>query len=264
MAACTFELEDVKSTRAPDAGVDAAGGAGGDGSVQWPTGDGALDTAEAESATDAGSLDADGGGGAAGAAGGAGAAGSGGGPPTTVTVYPLAGLDGDGFLASPDLCGQEVWDYYTQATYKALHVGRDNPCSADTTYRAFLRFSLLPFVGTAPVEAVLRFSYAGKTDPTAGVGLFEVADFQSLAVGDWGAQHRHDFGQVLGPSTAPDWIEVDVVDRVAAALAQGMSAIAFKLQYADEAEDPNGKSRWYGIRASNDGIDNAPRLVVTY
>jgi hypothetical protein len=271
--ACTFDLADVEpeadgqpvdggAESGANGGTGGAGGAGGaDGSTggtagldaSWPEPD------ASESGPEVGPEDT----GADSNAGGAGGAGgTDGGPPTTNTIRPSNALDGDGFLANPALCGQQVWDFYEQSTYKALHVGRDVPCSEVATYRTYMRFELQSLVGTTIQSAVLRFELRSKSDPTAGVDLLEIADFGNLGAGDWSGGEKHDFGEVFNTTTALGWVGTDVTARVAAAVSDGQ--IAFKLQYRDESADPQGKSRWYGITSANEGSSRAPQLVVTY
>lgn len=272
--ACTFELADVEppgNGQAVDggAGSGAIGGAGGAGGAGGSTGGTAgadatpwpeLDASEAGPEVgpeDTGTDSNDGNGGGAGGAGGAE-----GGSPSTNTIRPSNALDGDGFLANPALCGQQVWDYYQQSTYKALHVGRDAPCSEVATYRAYMRFELQSLAGATIQSAILRFELRSKSEPTAGVDLLEIEDFGNLGAGDWSGAEKHDFGEVFNTTTALGWVETNVTARVAASVSNGQ--IAFKLQYRDESADPQGKSRWYGITSANEGSSRAPQLVVTY
>ena len=278
MAACTFELADVKPVAVGDAGpsdagaggaagaadasLGGSGGVGGSGGTAgdagpWPH-DGPSEVNPYDTGTDA----PDGAGGTAGSAGAGGAGGTGGPAPITNTLRPATGLGGDGFLSNPALCGETVWDFYEQSTYKAVHVGRDVPCSNVATYRAFMRFNLQNLAGAAIVSAILRFELRSKTDVSSAVNLVEIEDFGNLGAGDWGSAERQNLGQVFGPGTALGWVETDVTGRVVAALSSGV--IAFKLQYGDESEDPAGKSRWYGITATDDGASRAPQLVVSY
>ena len=238
-----FELEDVKAHHTVDTGLQ----------------DAAYDAAQEAGADVAYDVVEGGAGGASGAAGAGGDAAL-----TTVTLFPPVELSGDGFLASPDLCGQAVWSYQSEASHKLLWVGRDVPCAVGATYRAFVRFALAPIANASIIEAKLGISCAGKTDPTADVLLFEVADFGQLAASDWSAQERHSFGPVFAPSTPAGWVEVDVTAQVKAALSESLAAIAFKLQYSTESEDTHGNARYYSVHASEDGTSNAPRLVVVY
>ena len=175
-------------------------------------------------------------------------------------MKPGPGLSGDGFLALLSLCGEKVHDSYQQANYKAIHVGRDLPCGSKATYRAFLRFGLSAV--PAPVKkATLKIYYAQKKDPTAGVSLLAISDFQQLVSASWDAAVLIDLGTVITPGTAPGWIATDVSGPVQAAQASG--AAAFELRYQDEGQDPAGKSRWYGVVATENG-SLGPELAVEY
>ena len=201
-------------------------------------------------------------GGAGGASGGAGGSGGSGGISSgKLTLKPGLALAGDGFLANPDLCGDVVHDSYQQSSYKAIHAGRDVPCSGVATYRAYLRFDLAP-VKSSVKKATLRFYYAQKADPTAGVGLWSIPDFKQLGSQSWGLPLENSYGTVLTPASALGWIETEVSNEAKAAQAQGEAA-SFELRYLDEGEDPAGKSRWYGIVATENGT-LGPELVVEY
>jgi hypothetical protein len=202
----------------------------------------------------------------AGSSGGSGGStgGSGGSAGGTLTVHPGLALMGDGFLASPDLCGDPVIDSYGQPSYKAIHAGRDQPCGNVATYRAFMRFELTALEGLATKTAKLRFYYASKASPTAAVHAVYVADFGQLDANDWNVAERQNLGDVLDPSTIPGWVELDVTSPLADALSKGDAALAFELRYDDEAQDPAGKSRWYGVVAVENGGGLEPSLVVTY
>lgn len=233
-----------------DAPVEVADSAGGSGGAVEDTGWPPQDGDPLETASNDGPDETNG--------GEAGAGGS----PVTDTVRPTGALDGDGFLASPPLCGDAVWDYYQQSSYKALHVGRDEPCGSVSTYRAFLQFSLAPFAGTTISAALLRFELRTKSNPRAGVVLHAIESFGNLTLASWNQAVLQDYGPVLDEASAMGWIEVDVTDRVTQALGSGV--IAFRLSYATESENPEGKSRWYGITAVDDGDARAPQLVITY
>jgi hypothetical protein len=186
--------------------------------------------------------------------------GSGGTAPVVITIKPLGGLQGDGFLAHPNLCGQEVFDSYAHDSYKGIHVGRDPPCNQTATYRAFVRFKL-DVLGSGPiVSAKLRLYLKEKTEPTAGVDLQRINDFGNLDANDWNKATIKNLGGLITPGTKLGWIEADVTPGVSLALADGV--VAYRLIYDNEAEDPGGKSRWYVIVASDNGT-LGPELVVT-
>jgi len=189
-----------------------------------------------------------------------GGGGTGGTPPGGTLTLPVLA---DGFLANPDLCGKSVWDSYSQPSYKAIHVGRDVPCSGIATYRAFMRFDVKPASGVTPKSAKLRFHFTSTTDPISGVKLVAIPDYAALDAGDWSAAELKGYGTVLGPATPLGWVEVDVLDSLLQALGSG-SKLAFKLQYENEGEDPADKSRWYGITAQEQGNSNVAQVVVDY
>ncbi len=184
----------------------------------------------------------------------------GGGGAGMIVVKPELGAGGDGFLSLPDLCGTAVWDWYDQPGYKAIHAGRDNPCSVDVSYRAYLRFGIKN-LGDAS-SATLRLYYASRAEPTAGVKLFEIDDFVTLGAEDWSAVQRADLGVVMDPATpVGTWIDVDVTARYLQAQLDGLETLAFELRYANEAEPTNAMSKWYGF-ASAENDNNQPRLVL--
>jgi hypothetical protein len=193
------------------------------------------------------------------ALGGASGSGATGGTPNTIVIQPKGSLAGDGFIASPDLCDQIVWDSYDQSTYFALHVGRDNPCNEKSTYRAFLRFDLDGLPAGAPLSAKLRFHYEQYGDATGDAELFEIEDFGQLKADDWDSNTLTNLGVVLEPSTPLGWIEVDVTSLIA-----GKTGIAFLLRYTNENEDFGDESRWYGIVAEDTGDAYVPRLELEY
>ena len=176
-------------------------------------------------------------------------------------IKAQTGLYGDGFLASPNLCGQQVWDYYTQTYGKMIHVGTDKPCSANAAYRAYIRIALASITGTV-VSASFKFYLAGKISPTANVSLYEIIDFGQLDFGDWAYSTRASLGTVITTNTANGWISVDVTSRVQAAKTAGLSHIAFVLVYQDEGGF-GGTSRWYAIAAADNGGGLEPHLDVT-
>lgn len=238
------------------------GGGGSDGAAAgsgWPdSGSGGVAGASTGGAAGGGAT-------SSGATGGAGATGgSGGTTGGTLTIKPGLSTSGDGFLASPDLCNQTVFDSYKQPSYKAIHVGRDVPCGAIATYRAYVRFDLSPLAGKSAKSAKLRFYYAENTDATAGVALRYIDDFGQLDFGDWPIAERMTFGSVFDASTAPGWVERDVTAAVQDVQSKSETVVAFQLRYLDETQDPGGTSRWYGIVATEDPSDQGPQLLVDY
>jgi hypothetical protein len=230
----------------PSQGTGGSGAVGADGGA-WPESgsDASGGTGNADATPDV----------AVGGASGSGATGG----TTAVVVLPKGSLAGDGFIASPDLCGEDVWDSYDQSSYFALHVGRDNPCNEKATYRAFLRFSLDGLPSGQPVSAKLRFHYEQYGDATGDAELFEIQDFVQLEAADWDSNVLTPLGVVLEPSTPLGWIEIDVTSLVA-----GKSGIAFMLRYTNENEDFGDVSRWYGIVAEDTGDAYVPRLELEY
>lgn len=240
-----------------DAGSDATAGGGGSGGAGGNGGSGG----SSASGGSGGSGASGGAGGTSSSGGNGGSGGSGGGTTQLVTLLPAAGLTGDGFIAAPALCGKSVHDSYSQPSYKAIHVGRDVPCGSDATYRAFVRFALDQLPGPAK-KATLRLYYQSKADPTSGATLYAIPDFGTLNNQDWNLTPSANLGAVLQPSTPPGWISRDVTSIVKTAQ-YGGAAAAFELRYDDEAQDPAGLSRWYGIAASEDG-PHGPQLLVEY
>ncbi|MCF8066868.1 MAG: DNRLRE domain-containing protein [Desulfarculaceae bacterium] len=173
-------------------------------------------------------------------------------------IQAQTGLYGDGFLASPNLCGKQVWDYYGQSYGQMIHVGTDRPCSANAVYRAFFRIDLSSITGDV-VAATVNFHLAGKTSPSAGVLLYEIADFGQLDYGDWSYSQRADLGTVITTGTATGWISVDVTARVQAAITASLTHIAFMFIY--QAEGSISQNHWYAISAAESG--NGPYLDVT-
>jgi hypothetical protein len=261
-ATACLGIADTTST-ASDAGGDAPHTLDGGGFPGTDSGSGGSGgTTAIDGSAGATSGGAPGGGGAP--SGGGGSSGTGGTTGGTLTIMPPLALSGDGFLAKPDLCGQVVWDSYQQPSYKAIHAGRDVPCGSIATYRAFMRFDLSPASGKTIKSAHLRFYYVEKIDnPTVAVNLFRVSDFGQLDSNDWNATEVEAYGAVLGSSTAPGWIDVDVTAGANAAAGAG-GFLAFKLQAADEGFDPGGKSHWYGFAATESGQSTSPRVVITY
>ncbi len=247
-------------------GGSAAGGVGGagiDGGGGFPGAGGAGGVQDAAN-SDAPSIGGSGGSGGSGGTGGTGSGGAGatgGSTGGSVTLKPGLALAGDGFLAQPSLCGDQVIDSYSQPSYKAIHVGRDVPCGNVATYRAYVRFAAPTLPG--PVKkATLRFHYAQKQDPTGGVQLLGITDFQQLTTSAWGQPTAANFGTVIAPTTPVGWVVTEVTGHVKAALGAG-GGVAFELRYDAEGQDPAGKSRWYGIVATENGA-NGPELVVEY
>lgn len=252
LTAC-LGISDVDAPRDGGGGSAGTGGTGIDGGG-FPGFGGA--SGGAGGGSPGGSAGAGGSGGPSGGAGGSGGVAGG-----TLTLKPGLALAGDGFLSNPSLCGDSVIDSYQQASYKAIHAGRDVPCGNTATYRAYVRFELTSVPG--PVKkATLRLYYAQKADPTAGVGLWAIPDFQALTTQSWGVGLGTDHGTVITPSSALGWIQKDVTGDAKDAQTKGAAA-AFELRYQNEAEDPAGKSRWYGIVATENGT-LGPELVVEY
>jgi hypothetical protein len=255
LAAGCLGISDVNpSDGGPPTGT---GGAGIDGGSGFPGFDASGDGAAGAGGTGGA---AGGTGGAAGGTGGA-AGGTGGAAGGSATLKPSSGLGGDGFIATPHLCNKVVHDHYQQASYKAIHAGRDVPCGGVATYRAFLRFDLGGIPG--PIKkATLRLYYAQKAEPKAGVGLFGIKDFGQLDPGDWSLLVGTSHGTVVTAASGLGWISRDVTADAAAAKSGG-SAVAFTLRYLGEGEDPAGQSRWYGFVAAENGT-LGPELVVDY
>jgi hypothetical protein len=109
---------------------------------------------------------------------------------------------------------------------------------------------------------MLRFELASKTEPRAGVNLLEIQDFGTLQFSDWSQPTLRNLGAAFDTNTGIGWITVDVTESVADSIAKGV--VAFQLRYGDESEDPQGKSRWYGITAAEEGASRAPQLVITF
>ncbi len=172
-------------------------------------------------------------------------------------ITAITGLYGDGFLASPSLCGRQVWDSYGQIYGPMIHVGVDRPCSANAVYRAYMRFPLAGIVNEV-VAATLNLHLAGKTGPLANVSLIDITDYGQLSFGAWSYSARVDLGTVITTSTALGWISVDVAARVQAAIAEGKSHIAFVLVYQDEKSI--NENRWYAISSAESG--SGPYLEV--
>jgi len=127
-----------------------------------------------------------------------------------------------------------------------------------------MRFDLTTVKAVSAKTAKLRFYYASKSDPTAAARAVYIADFGQLDANDWSSAERANLGDVLGPSTIPGWIELDVLAALTDAISKGDAALAFKLQYDDENADPAGNSLWYGVVAVENGGGLEPALVVTY
>lgn len=230
-------------------GFPSAGGSGAAGGSDGASGAGGSGGAGALGGADAGTPDATPGGGTGGISGG------------TKILKPGLALAGDGFLAAPSLCGDQVIDSYSQPSYKAIHVGRDVPCGKVATYRAFLRFDAATLPGPLK-KATLKLYYAQKQQPTAGVTLLGITDYPQLTTSAWSQPTAATFGTVITPSSAPGWVAVDVSAHVTSSWSGG-GGVAFELRYEAEGQDPGGTSRWYGIVATENG-SLGPELVVEY
>lgn len=187
-----------------------------------------------------------------------------------IAEFPCGtGLTGDGFLANPNLCGDQVHDFYgvggpPRPSYKGVFVGRDFPCGNNATYRAFFRFPLagLP---TENIQQVLFAAYLMEKDnPQGSADLRHINDFGTLDFGDYNIATVTNLGTFVSSSTAIGWVTKDVTSAYNAALAGGV--LALQLRSTAEGSDPGGHSHFYGFVSADDDINPffTPRLLVGF
>lgn len=191
-----------------------------------------------------------------------------------VNAHPLTqerlvgtGLTGDGYLANPNMCGTQVFDFTSvsgspRPTYRGVFVGQDFACSIDVAYRAFFRWSL---VG-APSQEIAKvefWAYLAEAITTSGnIGLRQISDFGTLDFGDYGIATLVDLGLFLGGEGAqPGWVTKDVTAQYLAAVGGN-----FALQLRGSNEAGVGRSAFWGFVAADDIVQPhlRPKLVITF
>lgn len=187
-------------------------------------------------------------------------------PAGTRKIYPAAGLTGDGFLATPSLCGTSLFDWFDHG-YKGIFVGPDFPCDTDTVYRAFLRFRITPGPLNEIASVKLRLYLAERAAPPAAIFLQEINDFGTLDFGDFSIASRFIvFPPVALPDTPFGWVEIDVTARYFQAKTDALSYMAFRIQYDALVEFAGGgQAFWYGFVSVDDAdVTKRPHLAITF
>lgn len=189
--------------------------------------------------------------------------------PVIAEIPAATGLTGDGFLANPSLCGDQVLNYYGvsgggRPVYKGLFVGRDFPCGANATYRTFVRF---PLAGkpTAHIQSVRFAAFLMEKDsPQGSVELRRITDFETLTFADFNLATITNLGTFCTTSQAVGWVTRDVTEAYLAALGSGV--LALQLRSLAEGTDPGGHSRFYGFVSADDDSNPSltPRLLVGF
>jgi len=185
-------------------------------------------------------------------------------PAGAKTLPCITGLTGDGFLASPNLCGTQVFDWYDRITYRGVFAGPDFPCSVSAFYRALFRFPIDPGPRHEIASVTFNVYLAEIQGAIANCLVLGIADFGTLDFGDLFPTILVNYGALATPASAIGWKTVDVTSLYLAQKAAAASHIAFQLAVEFEGI-PSTVSRWYGfVAADNPGGVATPRLVTVF
>jgi hypothetical protein len=190
--------------------------------------------------------------------------------PVSNEYLVATGLTGDGFVASPTLCGTQVFDDYAvsgppRPTFRGIFVGRDFPCGADATYRGFFRWPLAGLPTTNITSVSLQLYLMEKVSPAGDLEVRRINDFGTLDAGDYGIATITNLGAFCTPSTPIGWVTKNVKTAYLAALGSGVFAL--QLRSLAEGTSPGGQGRFYGFVSADDTVTNPyfrPRLVVGF
>lgn len=170
------------------------------------------------------------------------------------------GLTQDGYLVRPGANGlPEVFDHsHYRHGNKVCYIGREVRKGVLQTMRSFLRFpiSTLP---AAPPAAFLSITLQARSSPipVGDVRLVEVTDVGTLADADWDAGIRAELDADFISPTVDPVAHFDVLARYTQAKTDGLTHLAFRLEYTAESSLVPG---WYTVWAG--GSSHRPRLTV--
>jgi hypothetical protein len=180
-----------------------------------------------------------------------------------ITLTPVLGLGGDGFLSRPPLFGLAAWGSLNWWVSAQLLAGSDRPGDVPTSYRAFCRFDLSAITSAGLTDARLRLHVEPSplSTPNSTTTVEEIDDFGTLAASHWDQPVRASVGAT--GAIEDTWLAFDVTSRVVAAKAAGLGAIAFRWRTTQEGLDAGNQVVRVGS-ADAEHMKRGPRLVLTY
>jgi hypothetical protein len=185
-------------------------------------------------------------------------------------IFPVTGLDGDGFLANPNLCGTQVFDYVPLGALvqkRALAVGRDFRCDINVTYRTFIKWQLAgaPILDIDKVLLTLDLFSKDPDRPPAGSDclVYRIGDFGTLTFADYNIATIASLGTICTPATTNGPVSLDITSIYTEIVGAGFLAV--ELRVVNEMQNPSG-IRPYAFVSTDEPTLTAlrPRLVSSF